>query len=297
MGRGAQAAPAWAGSGRAPGPDNDASRRGGRAERGSFKPPRAPRYGLGGTQVEGRQAVRELLIAGTRKIQEIHIAADMEPAPILDDIWTLARDMRVLVREVSKRALDSESGTESSQGVIARASELVPVELDTLLAPTATSAPPFLVALDGVTDPRNLGAVLRTAECTGVGGVILPRHRAVHVTPTVTKTAAGAIEYLPMAMVGGLPAAIESMRSKGVWVVGLDMDGDSSVFDLAVADGPVCLVLGAEGRGLARLVRARCDVVASIPMLGNLASLNVGTAAAVALYEVARRRRAAPETA
>jgi 23S rRNA (guanosine2251-2'-O)-methyltransferase len=117
------------------------------------------------------------------------------------------------------------------------------------------------------------------------------------VTPTVTKTAAGAVEYLPMAMVGGLPAAIETMRSQGIWVVGLDMDGDSSVFDLQVADGPVCLVLGAEGRGLARLVRTRCDVIASIPLLGNLSSLNVGTAAAVGLYEVARRRRAAGETA
>ncbi|MCZ7627891.1 MAG: RNA methyltransferase [Microthrixaceae bacterium] len=121
-------------------------------------------------------------------------------------------------------------------------------------------------------------------------GVVLPRHRAAHVTPTVTKAAAGAIEYLPMALVAGIPAAIEQMRSLGVWVVGLDSGGTTSIHELPVADEPVCLVLGAEGRGLSKLVSQRCDVVASIPLHGRLASLNVAAAGAVACYEVARRR-------
>ena len=158
------------------------------------------------------------------------------------------------------------------------------------MAPRKKGTAPFLLAVDGVTDPGNLGALLRSAECAGVTGVVLPRHRAVHITPTVTKAAAGAIEYLPMAVVGGLPTAITRLREQGVWVVGLDMDGDDTLFDFALADEPVMLVLGAEGKGLSRLVRARCDTVASIPISGRLGSLNVAAAGALACFEVARRR-------
>ena len=147
--------------------------------------------------------------------------------------------------------------------------------------------------MDGVTDPGNLGALLRTAECSGVTGIVLPKHRAVHITPTVTKSAAGAVEYLPMALVGGLPNAINELRAAGVWVIGLDMGGDTDLFNLTVADEPVCLVMGAEGKGLSRLVRERCDAVVSIPLLGELASLNVSAAGALACYEVTRRRLAA----
>ena len=159
-------------------------------------------------------------------------------------------------------------------------------------ARSAQGAPPFLLAADGVTDPGNLGALLRSAECAGVTGVVLPKHRAVHVTPTVTKAAAGAVEYLPMALVGGLPTALRQLRDAGVWVIGLDMGGDTDLFDLEVADQPVCLVLGAEGKGLSRLVRERCDAVAGIPLLGQLASLNVSAAGALACFEVTRRRLA-----
>ena len=176
--------------------------------------------------------------------------------------------------------------------MVARAAELPESELDELCV-AGEGGPPFLLAVDGVTDPGNLGALLRIAECAGVSGVVLPRHRAVHVTPTVTKAAAGAAEYLPMALVGGLPAAIESMKAAGVWVVGLDAGGDTPVHELTVADDGVCLVLGAEGKGLSRLVRQRCDMIASIPLHGRLASLNVASAGAVACYEVARRRNGA----
>jgi len=254
--------------------------------------PSAPR-GLGGDQVEGRQAVRELLLAGRRRVREILVAEDQDDTEVLQDIVDLALDLKVPVREVTRTRLFAEARTESPQGVVAHAGELPEVELDDLARRKSPQGhPPFLLAVDGVTDPGNLGALLRSAECAGVTGVVLPKHRAVHVTPTVTKAAAGAVEYLPMALVGGLPTALRQLRDAGVWVIGLDMGGDTDLFDLEVADQAVCLVLGAEGKGLSRLVRERCDAVAGIPLLGQLASLNVSAAGALACFEVTRRRLA-----
>lgn len=250
--------------------------------------------GLGGDQVEGRQAVRELLLAGRRRVREVMVAEEQDNNETLQDIVDLALDMKIPVREVTRTKLFSVARTESPQGVVARADELEDHDLLELARRKgAHGAPPFLVAMDGVTDPGNLGALLRSAECAGVTGVVLPKHRAVHITPTVTKSAAGAVEYLPMCLVGGLPNAISELRAAGVWVIGLDMGGDTDLFDLAVADQPVCLVMGAEGKGLSRLVRERCDAVAGIPLLGELASLNVSAAGALACYEVTRRRLAA----
>ena len=267
----------------------------GRGKGGPRRTPGAPPVrsadrGLDGTQVEGRHAVRELLLAGNRKVKEILLAEQMDPAEILEDIVDLAHDLKVPVREISKRRLDAESRTEASQGVVAHAEPLREHSLADLATSVPGSPPPFLVAVDGVTDPGNLGAIIRTAECAGVTGLLLPRHRAVHVTPTVTKSAAGAVEHVPMALVGGLPAAIEEMKKLGVWVVGLDAGGEKSLHRVELGDEPVCLVLGAEGEGLSRLVRQRCDQIVSIPLVGSLSSLNVSTAAALAIYEVVRRR-------
>lgn len=245
---------------------------------------------LGGEQVEGRHAVRELLLAGTRRPSEVVLAGDLDEAPILTDIIDLADEQKVPIREVSRGKFESMTRTEGAQGVLAMAAPLRPVELETLFGPGVEGGAPFLLLLDGITDPGNLGAILRTADCAGVTGVVLPRHRAAHVTPTVAKAAAGAVEHLRMALVPGLPAAMATMRDAGVWTVGLDAGGDQSIHDLTVADEPVALVLGAEGPGLSRLVRQRCDTVASIPMHGVLASLNVASAAAVACFEIARRR-------
>jgi 23S rRNA (guanosine2251-2'-O)-methyltransferase len=277
-----------------PPPKTASSRGGGRgpAARRPASPPQAARRsgpkGLGGERVEGRQAVRELLLAGRRRTKEVVFAAGMDPADILDDIVDLAQELKVPVREVSKSKFDALARTEAPQGVLAEAAPLPERSLDELLEPAAGRAP-FLIALDGVTDPGNLGALLRTAECAGVTGVVLPRHRAVHITPTVTKTAAGAIEFLPMALVGGLPTAVTQMQQAGVWVVGLDERGEGRLDALDLSQ-PVCLVLGAEGRGLSRLVRQRCDAVAAIPLRGQLNSLNVAAAGAVACFEVARQR-------
>ena len=245
--------------------------------------------GLGGSQVEGRQAVRELLIAGRRKVREILLSSDVEPAPVLEDIVELAESRRVTVRQIGRGKFDTLAVTSAAQGVIARAHPLPEVELEDLLR-RRKGVQPFLLALDGVTDPQNLGAILRSAECAGVTGVILPRHRAVHVTASVAKSAAGAIEYLPMALVGGLPTALKQLTDRGAWVVGLDGDAPASLYSLPLADEPVVLVLGAEGKGLSRLVRERCSVLAAIPMDGRLNSLNVASAASIACFDISRRR-------
>lgn len=265
----------------------------GRVQPSGAAPAKKAQKTLGGEQVEGRQAVRELLVAGTRKVREVWVAGDLDLGgdDIVGDIVTIARTMRVPVQEVARKRLEAAARSEAPQGIIAFAAPLPEAELDDLVARRGGRAP-FLVAVDGVTDPGNLGALLRCCDGAGVHGVVLPRHRAVHVTPTVAKAAAGAVEHVPIAVVGGLPAALARIKDAGIWVVGLDDAGDRDLFDLGdlAAEG-ICLVLGAEGAGLSRLVRERCDLIVSIPMLGRLSSLNVSAAAALATYEVARHRR------
>jgi 23S rRNA (guanosine2251-2'-O)-methyltransferase len=233
-----------------------------------------------GQQIEGRRAVRELLVAGRRRVNEIWLSGEVE------EIEELAEGAHTRVRRVPADRLERKARTGAPQGVVAFAAPIVPADVDALLADPAA----FLVALDGVTDPQNLGAVLRTAETTGATGMLLPRHRAVGLTPAVAKAAAGALEYLPVAFVSGIPGVLERAARAHVWCVGLDATGDASVFDLPVADQPLVLVLGAEGRGLSRLARSRCEVVASIPMHGHIESLNVSAAAAIACSEIARQR-------
>jgi 23S rRNA (guanosine2251-2'-O)-methyltransferase len=252
---------------------------------------KGPGKGLGGEQVEGRQAVRELLIAQRRRAIEVSIAGDLEGDESVEDIVALAKANRVPVVYVARKKLDSYARTDAPQGVTARAAELPETELSTLLR-RRPGKTPFLVAVDSVTDPGNLGAILRSCEGAGVDGVVVPRHRAVHVTPTVAKAAAGAVEHLPIALVGGLPTALARIREAGIWVVGLDDAADKSLFELGdLATEGICLVLGSEGTGLSRLTRERCDMIVSIPMNGRLSSLNVSAAAALATYEVVRQRR------
>lgn len=279
--------------GRQPGRGRPAgSRQGaGRAQGGArseSEPQRASRPrpevgGIGGEQVEGRRAVRELLVAGTRRVRTVWVSSAAEPNGVLDEIVDLAGEH---LRVVPPERIASLARSETHQGVVANAEPLKAADLDALLGTGSA----FLVALDGVTDPRNLGAVLRVAETAGATGVILPRHRSARVTPAVAKSAAGAIEHLPIASVSGIPAALERAARAGVWSVGLDGDGDRSLFELDLVDQPVVLVLGSEGRGLGRLTRQRCELVVRIPMYGRLESLNVAAAAAVACHEVARRR-------
>jgi 23S rRNA (guanosine2251-2'-O)-methyltransferase len=248
------------------------------------------RRGVGGEQVEGRQAVRELLAAERRRVNDVWLAEGRDRALVLQEIEELAAARRVPVRRVSAARLAAEAATDAPQGVLAHAAPLPTVDFDDECRAERSRAP-FLLALDGVTDPQNLGALVRSAEGAGVTAIVLPRHRAAHVTPAVTKAAAGAVEHVRFSVVAGLPAALARAREAGVWTVGLDASARDSLFDLAVAEEPIALVLGAEGPGLSRLVRARCDAIVRIPLAGRLPSLNVAAAGALALFEVARRRR------
>jgi 23S rRNA (guanosine2251-2'-O)-methyltransferase len=256
-------------------------------------PPRKPEKTLGGEQIEGRQAVRELLLAGRRRVREIWVAGDLDDNDTVQDILEIASHERIPVQYVARKRLEAAARSEAPQGIIAYANGVPEAELADFVRRVPGRPAPFLVAVDGVTDPGNLGALLRCCDGAGVQGVVLPRHRAVHVTPTVAKAAAGAVEYVPMAMVAGLPSALTTIKDQGIWVVGLDGQADRDLFDIGdLATDGICLVMGAEGAGLSRLVRERCDMIVSIPMLGRLSSLNVSAAAALATYEVTRARRA-----
>jgi len=248
--------------------------------------------GIGGDIVEGRQAVRELLLARRRKVRELLIADDIEQAAIVAEILDLAEDARIEVTRTSRTRLAAIAQTEAPQGVVARAAGVRAVDLDSLARGSGAGRPPFLLVLDGITDPGNLGAILRTAEVSGVTGIVLPRHRAVRLSPAAVKSAAGAVEYLDFALVGGIPAALSRLTELGLWSIGLAADSahSQSIFDMSPADGPIALVLGAEGEGLSRLVGERCDLIVGIPQLGRLDSLNVAAAAAIACFEVVRRR-------
>lgn len=262
---------------------------------------RATKRQVGGDQVEGRHAVYELLTAGARAVREVWVSSEVGDAPIVDDIRELADDRRVPVRDVAKAKFYAQARCEAPQGVLALAAPLPEFDLDDLLEVRRLPGhskgggrarpAPFMIALDGVTDPGNLGAVLRSAECAGVTGAILPRHRAVNVTPAATKAAAGAVEHLPIALVGGLPNALAKLKESGVWVIGLAGEAEDSIYSMPPAgESGTCIVLGAEGRGLSRLVSQRCDALVRIPMHGELPSLNVAAAAALACFEVSRSR-------
>lgn len=283
---------------RRPAPPAPTARRSGRVNKGAPGHDRrrqssGPPLGeLGGDQVEGRRAVLELLAANKRSVRRILMAEDQDPSPQLDHIEDLAAQRRVPVETVPRARLDAQARTDAPQGVVALARPLDPVSLHDLCRPAADGTPPFLLVAAGITDPRNLGALLRSAECAGVGGVVLPRHRSARLSATVTKTAAGAIEHLSFAVVGGIPTALQELRELGVWSIGLAGEADQSLYDLPLGEGPVALVVGSEEKGLAPLVRRRCDALAAIPQHGALPSLNVGVAGAVACFEVARQRSA-----
>lgn len=249
------------------------------------------RRSLGGEQVEGRQAVRELLIAKRRTVEYIWIEETVERKGIVTEIVELALNRRIPLLTVSRRKFESEVRSEGSQGILAKAAALRDVDLEDLVNGVES---PFLVVVDGITDPHNLGAVLRSAELAGVTGIVLPQHRTTHITPTVAKAAAGAVEYLNFSLVSGVPSALRSLEELGVFRAGLDVRGKSSVFSISpmVVDR-LALVLGSEDKGLSRLTSERCDELVRIPQAGRLDSLNVSAAAAISLFEVARLRSAA----
>lgn len=209
----------------------------------------------------------------------------------LAEVLQLAADARVRVRHVPRAQLDEATDGLVHQGLVAVAPPLQTVTLAQVLDRAAAAGePPLLVALDGVTDPHNLGSIARTAEAVGAHGLLLPGRRTATVTPVVEKAAAGALAYLPIAEVGNLVRALGELAGRGVWSLGLDGDAEVELADHPLASEACVLVVGAEGSGLAHLTRQRCDALVRLPMRGRVGSLNASVAAAVALYELRRQR-------
>ena len=201
----------------------------------------------------------------------------------------MARERGIVVQEAARQKLDEMSQTKNHQGVIAVVSEHEYAEVDDILRSAAEKGEkPFIIILDNITDPHNLGAVIRTAECAGAHGVIIPKRRSVGLTAVVGKTSAGALEYMPVARVTNIARTIEELKKQGVWVACADMDGED-YYDASL-DGAIALVIGSEGEGVSRLVKEKCDFTVSIPMYGKISSLNASVAGALLMYEVVRQR-------
>lgn len=249
-------------------------------------PPQMPEEAEG--QLEGRNALAEALRSG-RTIDKVFIASG-ETDRALQRLAAQAKEAGAVVVPVDRRKLDAMSTTHAHQGVIALAAAREYATLDDLLENAAGKGEaPLLVICDELTDPHNLGAILRSAECVGAHGVIIPKRRSVGLTATVAKASAGAVEYMPVARVTNINAAIADLKEKGVWIFGTAAEGSIPMYqaDLTI---PAAIVIGNEGSGMSPLVRKNCDVTVHIPMKGNISSLNASCAATVLLYEALRQR-------
>ena len=262
-----------------------------RRPQGRNFPPRSPQAAPAEEtegQLEGRNALQEALRSG-RTIDKVFIA-DGATDRGLQRLAAEAKDAGAVVVSVDRRKLDAMSFTHAHQGVIALAAAHAYFTVDDILEEAASRGEaPLIVICDELSDPHNLGAIIRTAECAGAHGVIIPRRRSVGLTAVVGKASAGALEYMPVARVANLVATIRDLKARGIWVFGTAADGDTT---LTGADlrGPAAIVIGNEGSGMSRLVAESCDLKVSIPLKGHISSLNASTAAAVLLYEAVRQR-------
>ena len=239
-------------------------------------------------QLEGRNALTEALRSG-RTIDKVFIASG-ETDNALQRLAAQAKEAGAVVVPVDRRKLDAMSTTRAHQGVIALAAAREYYSIDDILQEAADRGePPLIVICDELSDPHNLGAILRSAECAGAHGVIIPKRRSVGLTATVAKASAGAVEYMKVARVTNINAAIEELKEKGVWVFGTAAEGSIPMYraDLTI---PAAIVIGSEGDGMNRLVRKNCDVIVHIPMNGRITSLNASCAATILLYEALRQR-------
>ena len=238
--------------------------------------------------IEGRNAVIEALRVGTA-IDKIYLAKG-ETDKTLGHIASKARDAGIVVVEADRRKLDGMSRTHAHQGVIALAAVREYATVESILSAAAEKGePPLLVVCDEISDPHNLGAILRTAECAGAHGVIIPKRRSAGLTAVVAKTSAGAVSYIPVARVANIPSLLKDLKKQGVWVFGTAADGTTDLYG-ADLKGSAAIVIGSEGSGMTRLVSESCDFLVSIPMKGRISSLNASAAAAILLYEAVRQR-------
>ena len=239
-------------------------------------------------QLEGRNAITEALKAG-RTLDKVFVA-DGETDKSLQRLAAQAKEAGAVVVPVDRRKLDQMSTTHSHQGIIALAAAHTYYSIDDILEEAASRGENALIVIcDELTDPHNLGAILRSAECAGAHGVIIPKRRSVGLTATVAKASAGAMEYMKVAKVGNINDAIRDLKEKGVWVFGTAAEGSIPMYK-ADLRGPAAIVIGNEGDGMSPLVRKNCDVMVHIPMVGRISSLNASNAAAILLYEAVRQR-------
>ncbi len=237
--------------------------------------------------IEGRNAVIEAFRSG-KTIDKLYVLDGCKDGPVMTIIRE-AKKTDTIIRYVDREILDRLSKTGHHQGVVANAAAYDYAEVEDILnAAREKGEPPFVFILDGIEDPHNLGAIIRTANLAGAHGIIIPKRRAVGLTATVAKTSAGALNYTPVAKVTNLSATIEELKKEGLWFVCADMGGET-MYNLNLT-GPIGLVIGNEGEGVSRLVKEKCDYVASIPMKGNIDSLNASVAAGVLAYEIVRQR-------
>lgn len=255
----------------------------------TFSAPAAEPVSLPEDVVVGRNAVTEALKSG-RAVNRL-LVAEGDGQGSIRDIVRLARESGAIVETVARSKIEAVARGFRHQGVLAYTSPVDYMPLDELLeAARAKSDAPFLLLLDELEDPHNLGAILRTADAVGVDGVLIPRRRSCPLSATVAKTSAGAVEYVPVARIGNIAQTIKALKDEGFWIIGADMDGTTDYFD-ADLTGATVLVVGSEGRGISRIVRDNCDILVKIPMLGKINSLNVSVAGAVLMYESLRQRR------
>lgn len=239
--------------------------------------------------IEGRNAVAEALRAGT-PIDKVFLLKGEVDLP-LRQLANQARQQGAVLAEVDRHKLDAMSRTHAHQGVIALASVREYVSVESILnAAREKGEAPLLVVCDEISDPHNLGAIIRTAYCAGAHGVIIPKRRSAGLTAVVAKTSAGAVSHLPVARVANLPSLLKQLKKEGLWIFGAAADGPVSLYE-ADLKGPAAIVIGSEGSGMSRLVAETCDVLVRIPMKGKLNSLNASAAAAILLYEAVRQRR------
>ena len=239
--------------------------------------------------IEGRNPVLEALRSG-RSVNRVLLAIDTGRHSAVAEILQLARAGRIPVDYVHRSVIDEASTTSAHQGVIAYAAAKDYVDLEDLLSLSKKRGePPLYCILDGIEDPHNLGAILRTAEASGIHGVVIRSRRAVGLTAAVAKASAGAVEYVPVARVANIAQTVETLRKNNVWVVGIDLAGEADYTQMDFT-APIAIVIGAEGKGVSDLVRKRCDWIASITMKGRISSLNASVAAALVMYEAFRQR-------
>ena len=239
----------------------------------------------------GRQPVRETLLAGRRQVFKLLLARGIQPVGIIEQILTLAERSGGSVQEVDRRELDSLVGEANHQGLAAEVSGYPYVHLSGVVrSAQASGQAPFLLLLDRVQDPQNLGSLLRTAEAAGVHGTVIPARRAAGVTPAAVRASSGAAEHMLVAQETNLVRAMQTLKADGLWIAGLHARPGAQLYTEADLSGPLGLVIGSEGQGLARLVQERCDFLIHLPMAGKVASLNASAAGAIALYEARRQR-------